>query len=432
MPEFAHSVHVECGGLEPGRDYWYRFIAGGEASPIGRTRTAPARGASARPAAVRLRLLRELRARLFLGLPPSRRRAARSRAVSRRLHLRVSSAYRTGQVRAHSDGVEATDLRTYRNRHAQYKTDPDLQALHAAAPCLVTWDDHEVQNDYADDRSQTFDDPAAFLARRAAAYQAYWEHMPLPLCGEAARAGHDACSAASISAISRRFWCRRAAVPLAAGLRCGAARRRQAADRRDLPGAPRPAPLQSRHGSRRRGCTSSSAPRRRAGTCWRRQQLMAEFAERLGQRRDLVLVGRLERLPGGAATAAAADRRHPASRNPVVIGGDIHSFWANELKLDCRDPAAPVVATEFVGTSVTSQRPAAMTNSPPGLADNPHVKFLRQPPARLCQRRAAAGADGGRVPRRRRCARPGQRGIDPAALRRGGWSSKPAKPLICR
>ena len=85
-----------------------------------------------------------------------------------------------GKVREHSDGVEATDLRTYRNRHAQYKTDPDLQALHAAAPCLATWDDHEVQNDYADDRSQNFDDPLVFLKRRAAAYQAFWEHMPLP------------------------------------------------------------------------------------------------------------------------------------------------------------------------------------------------------------------------------------------------------------
>ena len=78
------------------------------------------------------------------------------------------SADAPGKVRAHSDGVEATDLRTYRNRHAQYRTDPDLQALHAAAPCLVTWDDHEVQNDYADDWSQNFDDPSAFwrAARR--------------------------------------------------------------------------------------------------------------------------------------------------------------------------------------------------------------------------------------------------------------------------
>jgi alkaline phosphatase D len=85
-----------------------------------------------------------------------------------------------GRVREHSDGVEATDLRTYRNRYAQYKTAPDLRALHEAVAHLAIWDDHEVQNDYANDRSQDFADPFAFLARRAAAYQTFYEHMPLP------------------------------------------------------------------------------------------------------------------------------------------------------------------------------------------------------------------------------------------------------------
>src|SRR5262249_33710587 len=82
-------------------------------------------------------------------------------------------------VRKHSEGVEAKTLPQYRNRYAQYRTDPDLQRLHATAPALVTWDDHEGQNDYADQWSQTFDDPQVFLKRRAAAYQAFYEHMPL-------------------------------------------------------------------------------------------------------------------------------------------------------------------------------------------------------------------------------------------------------------
>src|SRR5262249_29724688 len=85
------------------------------------------------------------------------------------------------KVRAHSDGVEAKDLRTYRNRYAQYRTDPDLQKLHAEAPCLMTWSDHEVQNDYAVRCPKTFDDPRALRAGGAAAYRAYWEHIPLPL-----------------------------------------------------------------------------------------------------------------------------------------------------------------------------------------------------------------------------------------------------------
>lgn len=82
-------------------------------------------------------------------------------------------------VRRHSDGIVAATLPTYRNRYAQYRLDPDLQDLHARVPALVTWDDHEVQNDYADKWSETFDDPEQFLIRRAAAYQAFYEHMPV-------------------------------------------------------------------------------------------------------------------------------------------------------------------------------------------------------------------------------------------------------------
>src|SRR5689334_18669445 len=82
-------------------------------------------------------------------------------------------------VRRHSDGVEAKTLANYRNRYAQYRLDPDLQRIHAEVPALITWDDHEVQNDYADHWSQTFDDPAQFLQRRAAAYQAFYENMPV-------------------------------------------------------------------------------------------------------------------------------------------------------------------------------------------------------------------------------------------------------------
>ncbi|HEX2151636.1 MAG TPA: alkaline phosphatase D family protein, partial [Stellaceae bacterium] len=179
-PRFAHSVHVECRGLEPGREYWYRFIAGGDASPIGHLRTAPASGAPLD----RLRFGFASCAHYELGyFSAYRHLAAENPDLVLFLGDYIYEFVRKlpAKVREHSDGVEATDLRTYRNRHAQYKTDPDLRALHESVPCLAIWDDHEVQNDYADDRTQTFDDPVAFLARRAAAYRAFWEHMPLPL-----------------------------------------------------------------------------------------------------------------------------------------------------------------------------------------------------------------------------------------------------------
>ena len=82
------------------------------------------------------------------------------------------------RVRQHA-GPEPVTLENYRNRYAQYKSDEDLQAAHAAAPWLVTWDDHEVDNDYADLASEELHPEAWFRRRRTAAYRAYYEHMPL-------------------------------------------------------------------------------------------------------------------------------------------------------------------------------------------------------------------------------------------------------------
>ena len=70
-------------------------------------------------------------------------------------------------------------LEAYRQRYAQYKRDPWLQASHAARPWVLMWDDHEVVNDYANDRDNRYSPREVFMARRAAAYQAYFEHQPL-------------------------------------------------------------------------------------------------------------------------------------------------------------------------------------------------------------------------------------------------------------
>ena len=127
-PRFAHSLHVECRGLEPGREYWYRFIAGGEASPTGRLRTAPARGA----ALDRLRFGFVSCAHYELGYFSAYRHLADEDPdlvlfLGDYIYEYIAGR---GKVRQHSDGVEATDLRTYRNRHAQYKTD------RTCGPCM--------------------------------------------------------------------------------------------------------------------------------------------------------------------------------------------------------------------------------------------------------------------------------------------------------
>ena len=178
LPALAHSVHVELQGLAPDRPYFYRFVAGGWMSPAGRTRTLPAPDAAVQ----RLRLAyascqrwehgwfsawRHLRADdpdlvLFLG---------------DYLYEYPGAARAVRPVR----GGWLLTLDDYRDRHALYKSDPDLQAMHRACPWLFTWDDHEVQNDYAGEQEgQAGPAVTDFPARRAAAYQAWYEHMPVP------------------------------------------------------------------------------------------------------------------------------------------------------------------------------------------------------------------------------------------------------------
>ena len=176
VAEYAHSLHVEVRGLEPARPYWYRFRAGGAVSPTARTRTAPV--PSATPD--RLRFAFASCQHYEQGYFTAYRHMA---ADDLDLIVHVGdyiyeSSWGRDHVRKHN-APEPITLDDYRGRHALYKTDPDLQAAHASAPWVVTWDDHEVSNDYADDRDEALHAREWFLARRAAAYRAYYEHMPV-------------------------------------------------------------------------------------------------------------------------------------------------------------------------------------------------------------------------------------------------------------
>ena len=174
--EWAHSLHVEARGLAPDRWYWYRFSAGDAQSPVARTRTAPAADAAPRLrfafascqqyeqgwfTAHRLLAAEDLDLVAFLG------------------DYIYESSWGRDHVRKHGAGEPYT-LAEYRARYALYKADPDLQKSHHAFPWILTWDDHEVDNDYANDRPEDGMPREAFLARRAAAYRAFYEHQPLP------------------------------------------------------------------------------------------------------------------------------------------------------------------------------------------------------------------------------------------------------------
>jgi len=367
QPAWAHTVHVEVDGLAPARTYWYRFRAGGEVSPVGRTRTLPAPTAS--PA--RLALAVVSCQHFEHGYYTAYRHLAEE-DLDLVLHLGdylYETAPAEGRPRRHA-GPAPTDLAGYRRRHAQYRTDPDLQAAHAAVPFVLTWDDHEVQNDYAGDQSERFDPPAAFRRRRAAAYRAYWEHLPL----------------------RRRSRPRGPAARLYRRLRFGDLAELNVLDTRQY----RDDQPCDRNGVGRAqvvaGCRERLDPGRTLLGTQQRRWLLAGL-DRSGARWNVIaqqlLMAELDLQPGpGLAYNSdgwdgyAADRarilRFLAARrpsNPVVLGGDQHSFWVNDLALDNHQPGAATLASEFVGTSISSSGPPYEPLRA-CLADNPHVRFF--------------------------------------------------------
>jgi alkaline phosphatase D len=165
-PEWGHSVHAEVRGLEPHRWYWYRFRVGGDISPVGRTRTA----AAPQTGEQRLRMAFVSCQMYEHGYFTAYRHLAEE-DLDLVVHLgdyiyeHGPNEYQvaSGNVRLH-DGPEVDGLESYRNRHALYKTDPDLQIAHGRFPWIVTWDDHEVDNNWADEIPEDEDfDIQAFL-----------------------------------------------------------------------------------------------------------------------------------------------------------------------------------------------------------------------------------------------------------------------------
>ena len=258
-------------------------------------------------------------------------------------------------VRRHVGG-EARTLADYRNRHAQYKTDPDLQSLHAAVPWLVTWDDHEVDNNYAGTRSESLDPD--FRRRRAAAYRAYFEHMPLRRRARPAESG--------MVLRSRRDWGRLARLHLLDG------RQRRTPQACPPPGRGGAALIDER-------CRELHAPGRTMlgmpQEGWVTEGLRGVperwnfIAQQTLMARARVMVDGRPRVSSDAwdgypdardrLLGAIADNR---LRSCVVLSGDAHTAFVCDLKRTFDDDAAPVIAAEFCGTSITSPRARAEQN----------------------------------------------------------------------
>jgi alkaline phosphatase D len=366
-PAWAHSVHVQVEGLEPERWYWYRFTALGAQSRAGRTRTAPA---SSREAA-ELRFAFASCQQYEQGYYGAYRHivADEPELIAFLGDYIYESTWGREHVRSHGS-PEPYTLEDYRKRHFLYRSDPELQDAHAACPWILTWDDHEVDNDYAGERSEDGMERAAFLERRAAAYQAYYEHMPLPPRMRPQGSGmriHERLDWGSLA----RFHV----------LDCRQYRSAQA--------CPRPERKAGANVVEVDECAELGSPRRsmlgRRQERWLHDGLsdphaawnvlaqttrMARFDQKPGP-------GRRAWTDGWDGYPAARQRlleylHEKKARNPVVIGGDVHSFHVSQLKLDFERAESAPVAPEFVTTSITSQAwPQERVNRM--LPDNPHI-----------------------------------------------------------
>ncbi len=362
-PQWAHAVHVEVTGLQPHRWYWYRFRAGNELSRIGRTRTFPA----AQSAVDRLRFAFASCQHYEQGYFTAYDHMAKE-DLDFVMHLGDYIYEAPGvnlRVRKHV-GPELMTVDDYRNRYAQYRTDPSLQTAHAQYPWIVVWDDHEVDNNYAGFFQENNAPLEAFAIRRANGYKAYYEHMPLRRSSvprgtslQLYRPFQYGTLANIFMLDTRQF---RTDQP------CG-----------DNVQSPCPGMLDPK--ATMLGRDQEKWLMRgldRSPTAW----------NLLGQQ---VMISRLDRVAGPAKQYSmdkwdgyevARQRlldflgtRKP--RNPVTLAGDIHCNWVNDLHLDFDNPKSPIVATEFVGTSVTSTGDGA--DQKPGYqeaaSENPWVRF---------------------------------------------------------
>ena len=362
---WAHSVHAEPSGLAPGRWYWYRFRALGQQSRVGRTRTAPAADAAAS-----LRLAIASCQRWDHGHYAAWRHLATQDLDLVAFLGDYIYEYPSSPMapRLHKGGL-LRSLDQYRARYAQYRSDPALQDAHAACPWLMVWDDHEVENDYAGTHPST---PlgADMAPLRAAAYQAYWEHQPL------ARAQRP--RGADMPLFGRMDWGRLA--------RIHQLDTRQHRDGQACPSWPR---MSGGRLVREADCPALDDPSRSllgaAQERWlaegwsldRPWNLVAQ--QTLMARAGLPDQGRWTDGWDGYPAARArllrtvAERRVPGV---VVLGGDVHAHVVAELKTDFDDARAPVLASEFCGTSISSHG-RAQRGWDAARAGNPHLLHAR-------------------------------------------------------
>ena len=368
MPDEAHSVHVELDDLQPEREYFYRFKCGPEISPVGRTRTAPP-GNRGRHGHVRVRFVPELPRRLLHAVR-GRRAAPDIEAV---VHL-GDYIYEGGArvVRKHEPVREIFSLDDYRIRHGQYKTDLDLQAAHAAHPWLVTWDDHEFKNNYA---NLDFDPDVPIevaRARRAAAYLAYWEHMPL------ARARKP--QGPDLQLYRRFHWGNLATFNVLDGRQYRSDQPAACTNSQRDPSGYCPDDLNPEHtmlGTEQRDWLLEELATTKA-----RWNVLAQQTGFAPFNRETPTVPRNFGVGSDSWDGYVAERQRildwmveQRTQNPVVLTGDTHQNWIRNVPPDFRNLDGTPVATELMGTSISTNGNPATPSTVYEVPFNPHIAF---------------------------------------------------------
>jgi alkaline phosphatase D len=363
-PELAHSVHVEVAGLAPDRPYWYRFRVGDAWSDVGRSRTAPAPGAAPARVKVGIASCNSFQDGLYTAFD-------HMVAEDFDLVFHLGDYIYEGpglekKVRKHL-GLECKTLEGYRQRYAQYKTDPALRALHAAAPWAFTPDDHEFDNNCAgaisEEKTVT---PEEFLKRRAIAYQAMYENMPLRVASRPQ--GPD-------MQLYRRIPWGRLADFFVLDTRqyrsdqpCGDGNKPPSPEQLD--------PKGSLMGAAQRDWLFEGLAR--SGASWNvlaQQVMMARADRKPGEG----VLHSMDQWPGYEFERRRVLRylHERKIANAVAVASDIHSNWANDLIADFDGLDGRTVASEFVGTSISSGGDglAVPKDLDKILADNPFVRF---------------------------------------------------------
>ena len=339
-PELGFSVHVEVENLAPASHYFSRFHSGAATSPVGRTKTAPTRGADADAIRFAFASCQHYEYGFY---NPHRDMAAQDLDAVLFLGDYIYEYHLQAPVRRHQLAQLIT-LDDYRHQHAQYRTDADLQACHTAHLWIVTFDDHEMENNWAGVFPEWKDPQPDFRARRSAALQAYYENMPPASFFSAHRGRHQHASQ----------------LPYGNLLQFTV--------------------LDTRQFRSRQPCGDDFKP-----TCGARLSpeatMMGDdqekwFAQTLGESSarwniiaNQVMIAQLKMPSTGSTTLFNMDQwdGYPATRkrltdflaarrpnNPVFITGDFHQTWVGNLKENFDDPGSQTVATELVGTSITS------------------------------------------------------------------------------